>query len=63
MSSRLQEFVKALEDGSIGIDEVEEAAGNPNLASLVRRLSLEKVSGQPLTAIASSILDFTAIGR
>ncbi len=61
---RLEELVEKVVRGEVKLHELDRILGNANLAALVRRLALEKMTGTSLTAIGSTILDFVElVGR
>ncbi len=60
----LRELVEKVVKGDVKLHELDRMLGNSNLAALVRRLALEKITGASLSAIGSTILDFEElVGR
>ncbi len=60
----LRELVEKVVRGDVKLHELDRVLGNSNLAALVRRLALEKITGASLSAIGSTILDFEElVGR
>ncbi len=64
MKISLEEVLQKLERGEISLHKLGEVLGNENLATLARRLYLERKLGVKLPSIASTILDFDElVGR
>ncbi|AEM39438.1 3-hydroxy-3-methylglutaryl Coenzyme A reductase [Pyrolobus fumarii 1A] len=60
----LREIVERVVKGEVKLHELDKLLGNSNLAALVRRLALEKITGVSLSSIGSTILDFEElVGR
>lgn len=57
----LEEYVEKVLEGKIKLHELDKVLGNSNLAALVRRLVIEKLTNTSLSAIASTIINFEEI--
>lgn len=58
---KLDEYVERVIKGELNLHELDKHLGNSNLAALVRRLAIERITGVSLPAIASTIIDFEEI--
>ena len=58
---KLDEYVERVIKGELNLRELDKHLGNSNLAALVRRLAIERITGVSLPAIASTIIDFEEI--
>ncbi len=56
--NNLEEIIKIVEEKKIPLHKISEITGSENLATVVRRLIVERRLGVKLPAIASTILDF-----
>ncbi len=58
MKADIEFFVKKVLSGEIPLHRIEEYVGNKNIAVVVRRKAIERMTGVDLPAIASTIIDF-----
>ena len=58
---KLDEYVRRVIKGELNLHELDKYLGNSNLATLIRRLAIERITGTDLPAIASTIIDFEEI--
>ena len=59
----LEDAVKMLEEGRVKMHELDEVLKDPNMATRVRRMFLERRLGVRLDAIGSTIIDFNQVYR
>ncbi|WFO76185.1 hydroxymethylglutaryl-CoA reductase (NADPH) [Desulfurococcaceae archaeon MEX13E-LK6-19] len=61
IKTKIEEYVAKVLSGEIPLHKIEEAVGNANVAVIVRRKVIEKLTGTVLPAIGTTIIDFVEI--
>ncbi len=61
IKTKIEEYIAKVLSGEIPLHKIEEAVGNANVAVIVRRKVIEKLTGTVLPAIGTTIIDFVEI--